>query len=107
MNSVTIKSTARFLIVLTVGLAIVYFFPRFLAGYLGKANPWTSYFYLYGFGLIFFSIGIWIALKSGACQLGRGQDSFWLKFLLCGYMILASLHGAWIKLALSIPFLGE
>ena len=93
--------------VLTMLLAFTYFFPRFLASYFGQENPWASYLYLYGFGLIFFGIGIYIILKSGSCQLGRGRDSFWFKFLIFGYIVLASLHGIWIQLALSIPFLGE
>lgn len=98
---------AKFLLVTSMCLIIAYFFPRFLTHHFGEGSPWTSYFYLYGFGLIFFGIGIWVALHSGACQPGRGRDSFWLKFLILGYIGLASLHGIWIQVALSIPFLGE
>ena len=101
------KQTVKILTVAAVLLATAYFFPRFLANYFGQGNPWTSYFYLYGFGLIFFGMGVYIALKSGACQLGRGRDSFWLKFLICGYVGLASFHAFWIRVALSVPFLGE
>ena len=57
-------------------LAFVYFFPRYLIASLGPANPWTSYFYQYGLGLVAFSIGIYIILKSGACQFGRGARFF-------------------------------
>ena len=101
------KAMVKFLIVGTLCVALAYFFPRFLVSCLGEANPWTSYFYLYGFGVVFFGVGIYIALKSGACQLGRGRDSFWFKFLICGYLGFASLHATWIQLALSFPFLGE
>ena len=101
------QSLFKFLGIMVGLLAIVYLFPRFLVAQFGEGSPWTSYFYLYGFGLIFFLIGIVIVLKSGACQLGRGRDSFWLKLLLCGYTGLAFMHAIWIQLALSLPFLGE
>ena len=89
---------------LVIGLlAFIYVYPRVLVNLLGEGNPWTSYLYLYGFGLIFFTIGIWVIRSSGALVLGRGHDSFWYKILLGGFVFFASLHGLWIFLALNTP----
>jgi len=87
-------------------LAFMYIYPRMLINELGEANPWTSYFYMYGFGVLFFFIGIFIILKSGACNLKREQDRFWFKILMFGMVFFASLHAGWIYLALSIPVKG-
>jgi len=88
-------------------LAFVALYPRLLVAVLGEANPWTSYFYLYGFGLGFFLVGLWLILKSGACRPGRGHDGFWLAVLILGFLFFATLHALWIVAALKIPFRGE
>ena len=87
-------------------LAFAYKFPRLLIQWLGDENPWTSYLYQYGFGLIFFLIGLWLILKSGACKLGRGRDTFWFGVLLAGFVGFATLHAVWIVLAQRVPYLG-
>ena len=87
-------------------LAFTFIYPRLIIGWLGEANPWTSYLYLYGFGLVFFLIGIWVILKSGACKPGRGRDSFWLGVLFAGFILFASLHAVWIVASLNMPYLG-
>lgn len=87
-------------------LAFIYIYPRVLIANLGEANPWTSYFYQYGFGLVFFLIGIWLILKQGACRLGRGHDSFWFGVLILGFLFFAIGHAVWIVLALKVPYLG-
>jgi hypothetical protein len=57
-------------------------------------------------GLIFFLIGLWVILKSGACRPGRGHDRFWLGVLIGGFIFFALLHAVWILAALHVPFLG-
>jgi len=79
MNVETKKSTSVPLIAIIV-LAIVFFFPRLILSWMGPANPWTCYLYQYGLGAVVFSIGIFLILKTGACQLGRGHDSYWFKW---------------------------
>jgi len=88
-------------------LAFIYAFPRILVNRLGEANPWTSYLYLYGFGLWFFLIGIWLIRTSGACRPGRGRDGFWFGVLIGGFVFFALLHAVWIIAALNIPFKGS
>jgi hypothetical protein len=87
-------------------LVLIYAYPRALVAWLGESNPWTSYLYLYGFGLWFFMIGIWLILSTGACQFGRGRDSFWFKVLIGGFIFFASLHAIWILAAITVPFKG-
>ena len=87
-------------------LAFIYFFPRLLIAKWGEADPWTSYFYLYGLGLIFFLIGIWVILSQRACQFGRGRDSFWFAVLLVGFLFFVVVHAVWIVAAQRIPYLG-
>lgn len=87
-------------------LAFTFLLPRVLLGTLGEENPWTSHWYLYGNGGLFFLIGIILILKGGACQLGRGRDSFWFGVLIFGYVFYVLLHTAWILAALHLPFKG-
>jgi hypothetical protein len=61
---------------------------------------------MYGHGLMFFAVGIWTILKTGACQLGRGRDSHWFNVLIGGFIFFATLHGTWVYLAVSAPFKG-
>ena len=88
-------------------LVFSYIYPRAVISHFGIENPWTSYLYMYGFGLLTFAIGVTLILKSGACNLSRAKDRFWLKALLIGMVFFSSLHASWIYLALSIPFKGE
>jgi hypothetical protein len=87
-------------------IAICYFYPRILVGLLGKENPWTSYFYMYGFGLVTFAIGMLVILKSGALKPGRGNERMWMHLLLGGFVFFSTLHGLWVILAINIPFKG-
>jgi hypothetical protein len=87
-------------------LITIYTYPRLIIGWLGEANPWTSYLYQYGFGLVFFLMGIYLILRSGACKPGRGRDSFWLGVLFAGFIFFAAGHALWIVAAQSIPYLG-
>ena len=86
-------------------IAFAYFFPRLLVNTLGPENPWTSYLYLYGFGGIYFGLGILLVRKS-SCHMERPRDRFWFRMLLTGFAYFASLHAIWTYLAISIPYLG-
>lgn len=88
-------------------LVVVYALPRVLVATFGVDSPWTSYFYKYGFGAIFFFVGVFIVLKGGACNLKRGHDRFWFRFLILGFFWYLAMHGLWIVASLTIPFLGE
>ncbi|MEX0321910.1 MAG: hypothetical protein AB3N63_07100 [Puniceicoccaceae bacterium] len=105
-NIPTSKSLAKGGLITVVLLAFVFIFPRILISLLGEANPWTSYLYQYGFGLIFFLMGIYIIFKSGSCKLGRGHDSFWFGVLIGGFIFFASAHALWIVASLTIPYAG-
>lgn len=101
-----IKSQVLIPVMIIFSLVFIYFYPRFLIDHFGVANPWTSYFYLYGFGGLFFGTGLLLITKTGACTFGRGRDSKWFKILCAGFIGLATMHAVWIYLALNIPFKG-
>jgi hypothetical protein len=102
------QAKVRIQVIATIigSLVFIYVYPRALVNWLGESNAWTSYLYLYGFGLWFFSLGIWLILSTGACQFGRGRDSFWFKVLIGGFIYFALLHAGWIVAALTVPFKG-
>jgi uncharacterized membrane protein YkgB len=87
-------------------IAFIYFFPRFIIANLGPADPWTSYLYQYGLGLIVFLVGILVILKSKSCQLGRGRDTFWFILLIFGFVFFAVVHALWIVASQKYPYLG-
>ena len=87
-------------------VAFAYFFPRLLVNTLGPGDPWTSYLYLYGFGVFYTGSGLLLALKTGACQMHRPRDRFWFKIIVGGFCYFACLHAVWIYLSLSIPYQG-
>ena len=97
---------AVWVLYLVAFLVFAFIFPRLLISQLGPENPWTNYFYLYGFGFFYTGSGVWLVLKSGACNLNREHDRFWFKILLAGWAYFACLHALWIYLAISIPFRG-
>lgn len=107
MNQAPSPPWVKPLVIIAALLAVVFTYPRLIVSWLGEDNPWTSYLYLYGLGLIVFVIGITLILRTGACQLGRGRDSGWFKVLIGGYIFFATLHAVWIIAAQQIPFLGE
>ena len=100
------RSIAIGLTVTVILLLFIYFYPRLIISWLGVDNPWTSYLYLYGFGGGFFMMGIFIILRTGSCQLGRGHDSLWFWILLLGFLFFATVHALWIVASLNIPYLG-
>ena len=86
------KQTLTVLASIVGALVFIYFYPRILVELLSESNPWTSYLYHYGFGVLFFSFGMWILLKSGAAQRGRGHDSKWMRILVIGLGAYISVH---------------
>ena len=93
-------------ITIVLSLLFVFFYPRLIIGMLGKSDPWTSYLYQYGLGLVVFLIGLMLVVKTGALKFGRGHDSFWFKWMIAGFIIYSSVHAIWIVLALTLPFKG-
>ena len=87
-------------------LLFIYAYPRLIIAWLGEANPWTSYLYLYGFGGGFFMMGIFIILRTGSCKLGRGHDKLWFWVLITGFIFFATVHALWIVASLEIPYKG-
>ena len=87
-------------------LVFAFSYPRLLVSWLGEANPWTSYLYMYGLGFVVFFIGLVTIRKSKACLPGRGRDGFWYKVLIGGFVMFATLHGTWVALALYMPHYG-
>lgn len=84
-------------------LVFTYAFPRILLSTLGMENPWTSYVYHYGFGGLFFLIGMVLIVRSRACQLGRGSDTLWFNVMMFGFFAYLFVHGAWILASLYLP----
>lgn len=93
-------------IVITCILAFIFVYPRLLLSQWEPDNPWLNYLYQYGFGLIVFVLGLWIVLSQGSLKRLRGRDSRWLKIMIGGFLVYASVHAVWILLAVSMPFKG-
>ena len=93
----------KLLSILCLFLVFAFWFPRFLIENLGKTNPWTSYFYHYGFGLLYTGSGLWLVLKTKACNLSLSRDRFWFGLTIMGFLYFAGLHAFWIHKALSVP----
>jgi hypothetical protein len=101
------KSNKILLSSLSVFIALfVFYFPRILISYLGPDNPWTSYLYQYTFAAIYFGTGILLALRSKACQPGRGNDSLWLGLSIGGFFFLAIFQGVWVYMSIIWPVKG-
>lgn len=94
------------ILIISVLLLITYFYPRWLISMWGEADPWTSYFYQYGFGFLMTAIGIILIVKARSLVFGRGSDTLWFVVLVSGFFFYLALHGFWIYFALNTPFLG-
>jgi hypothetical protein len=55
-------------------------------------NSWLPFIYLYGFGGIFFLIGLVITLKSGAFDLKKKKHKYWFKVLIFGFFWFMAIH---------------
>ncbi|MDP6941070.1 MAG: sodium/solute symporter [Planctomycetota bacterium] len=57
---------------------------------------WAPYIYLYGVGGIFFSVALWLILRTKACRTNIKRDRFWLGALAFGFLWFAGLHASGI-----------
>ena len=105
-NLPSLRSFVLGTVVTLLLLVFIYAYPRIIIAWLGEANPWTSYLYLYGFGAGFFMMGVFIILRTGACRLDRGHDKVWFWILLLGFFFFATVHALWIVAALNLPYAG-
>ena len=60
----------------------------------------APYIYLYGVGGLFFSVALWLVLKSKACRTNVKRDRFWLGVLAFGFLWFAGLHASGISASL-------
>lgn len=87
-------------------LAFIYFFPRAIVSLFGQESPWSSYFYQYGLGSLFFVTGIILITKTKGLRVSRGHDRKWLRYMWVGLACYAAIHAWWILLALHYPVKG-
>ena len=83
-----------------------FFFPRWLVSHLGEAHFLSSYLYIYGFGLPFFILGIYLLIRSRAINLKVVGERKWLFFFILGLTWSMLAHGMWIFVAVHFPFKG-
>ena len=55
-------------------------------------NSWLPFIYLYGFGGLFFVIGIVITLKAGSFDLKKKKHRYWFKVLIFGFFWFMAIH---------------
>ncbi len=83
-----------------------FFFPRWLVSVFGLKHFLSSYLYIYGSGIPFFILGIWLLLRSKALDLRIAGEKKWLVFFILGISWSVLAHGVWILMAVQIPFFG-
>ena len=104
MHILIIKNAILFVLAWACVFGFSYWYPRFLVAHLGEDSPWTSYFYTYGMGFVFFLLSlIWIFTRKKADPIRRRQDMSWLIVISCGFFFMFSLHALWIFLAVHFP----
>ncbi len=64
-------------------------------------NIWLPYIYLYGVGGICFSVGLYLAKKSGAYNPARKRHRYWWHIIIGGFFYFMLLHLIWILIALN------
>ncbi|MDD3557481.1 MAG: hypothetical protein PHW27_02820 [Melioribacteraceae bacterium] len=64
-------------------------------------NVWLPFIYLYGVGGIFFTIGMYLAKKTGGYDPKKPKHRYWYKVLFYGFFYFMALHLFFILLALS------
>jgi hypothetical protein len=63
-------------------------------------NTWLPFIYLYGVGGIAFLIGMYLITRTRALSLDKIHHKKWLFVLIFGFIYYASIHGAFIMMAL-------
>lgn len=61
---------------------------------------WLTYLYQYGLGGVVFLLGLFLIVKSRACDLSRRNERIWFLFLIVGFLWYAGLHLLWTLAAL-------
>ena len=61
---------------------------------------WLPFIYLYGVGGIAFLIGMYLITRTRALSLDKIHHKKWLFVLIFGFIYYASIHGAFIMMAL-------
>ena len=97
------KPMRAFPVIVGAILAFIYLYPKFLNALFGHSSPWTSFLYMYGFGLVTFAIGMFVIVRQGALKFNRGTESKWFHILILGFVFFSTLHGLWVILSLHVP----
>ena len=63
-------------------------------------QTWLPFIYLYGVGGIAFLIGMYLITRTRALSLDKIHHKKWLFVLIFGFIYYASIHGAFIMIAL-------
>ena len=63
-------------------------------------QTWLPFIYLYGVGGIAFLIGMYLITRTRALSLDKIHHKKWLFILIFGFIYYASIHGAFIMMAL-------
>ena len=63
-------------------------------------HTWLPFIYLYGVGGIAFLIGMYLITRTQALSLDKIHHKKWLFVLIFGFIYYASIHGAFIMIAL-------
>ena len=63
-------------------------------------HTWLPFIYFYGVGGIAFLIGMYLITRTRALSLDKIHHKKWLFVLIFGFIYYASIHGAFIMMAL-------
>ena len=80
-------------------------FPRALVAFLGESHFLSSYLYIYGQGLPFFILGVYMLLKTKAINTKRVGEKRWLLYFVLVLVWNVLFHGLWIWTAVQAPSL--
>ena len=97
-----------FIICVLVGFfaGSAFFFPRWLLTRFGEGHFISSYLYIYGSGIPFFILGVWLLIRSKALDFRIKGEKKWLWFFILGLTWYVIAHGLWILVAVSFPSKG-
>ena len=100
------KNVSIVLFLLCFFISSAFFFPRWLFSNFGEAHFISSYLYIYGSGVPFFIVGLWLLIRSKALNLKLTGEKKWLLFFIFGLCWNILMHGFWVLMAVQIPFKG-